>query len=183
MRATPCSEMHSSAVSPPGWCSDAARPLRWLHRDAMCQEPAIVRQRRAVRPRKPRCGHVVSMHFHAGARTLDERFCRAAALGSMWGWAGDCACEDVVGRRMGWWAMGDGVEAWGLLWLLVGGQTLSATHLQDHFDVHFLTCARQMSDAVVEINWNGKGAALCALTFSCSLPDCSVLRCPNAWAS
>lgn len=113
MRATPCSEMHSSAVSPPGWCSDAARPLRWLHRDAMCQEPAIVRQRRAVRPRKPRCDHVVSMHFHAGARTLDERFCRAAALGSMWGWAGDCACEDVVGRRMGWWAMGDGVEAWG----------------------------------------------------------------------
>ena len=110
MRATPCSSMHSSAVSPPGWCSDAARPLRWLHRDAMCQEPAIVRQRRAVRPRKPRCGHVVSMHFHAGARTLDERFCRAAALGSMWGWAGDCACDDVVGRPTGWWAMGDGVE-------------------------------------------------------------------------
>lgn len=113
MRATPCSSVHSSVVSPPGWCSDAARPLRWLHHDAMYREPAIVRQRRAVRPRKPRCSHVVSMHFHAGARTLDERFCPAAALGSMWGWAGDCACEDAVGRCTGWWAMGDGVEAWG----------------------------------------------------------------------
>jgi hypothetical protein len=49
------------------------------------QEPVNVRQRRAVRSRNPRCGHVVRMHFHAGAQTLDERLWGVAALGGMWG--------------------------------------------------------------------------------------------------